>query len=75
MLLTIDIGNTQTVLGLFSDEELDHTWRIATYDTRTADELAVLINSLLSQTLRRSWAQLPALRSAPPSQQHCTRCA
>lgn len=50
MLLTIDIGNTQTVLGLFSDERLDHTWRIATYDTRTADELAVLITSLLSQT-------------------------
>ena len=49
MLLTIDIGNTQTVLGLFTDEDLDHTWRIATYDTRTADELAVLINSLLSQ--------------------------
>jgi type III pantothenate kinase len=49
MLLTIDIGNTQTVLGLFEGEELDHTWRIATYDTRTADELAVLITSLLGQ--------------------------
>jgi type III pantothenate kinase len=49
MLLTIDIGNTQTVLGLFQDDDLDHTWRIATYDTRTADELAVLITSLLAQ--------------------------
>jgi type III pantothenate kinase len=49
MLLTIDIGNTQTVLGLFQGEDLDHTWRIATYDTRTADELAVLITSLLAQ--------------------------
>jgi len=49
VLLTIDIGNTQTVLGLFSGDQLDHTWRIATYDTRTADELAVLISSLLSQ--------------------------
>ena len=49
MLLTIDIGNTQTVLGLFQDDNLDHTWRIATYDTRTADELAVLITSLLTQ--------------------------
>ncbi len=49
MLLTIDIGNTQTVLGLFQDDNLDHTWRIATYDTRTADELAVLITSLLAQ--------------------------
>ena len=49
MLLTIDIGNTQTVLGLFQGDDLDHTWRIATYDTRTADELAVLITSLLTQ--------------------------
>jgi type III pantothenate kinase len=49
MLLTIDIGNTQTVLGLFQGDDLDHTWRIATYDTRTADELAVLITSLLAQ--------------------------
>ncbi len=49
MLLTIDIGNTQTVLGLFDRDHLDHTWRIATYDTRTADELAVLITSLLAQ--------------------------
>ncbi len=49
MLLTIDIGNTQTVLGLFDGDHLDHTWRIATYDTRTADELAVLITSLLAQ--------------------------
>jgi len=49
MLLTIDIGNTQTVLGLFQGENLDHTWRIATYDSRTADELAVLITSLLAQ--------------------------
>jgi type III pantothenate kinase len=47
--LTIDIGNTQTVLGLFSGDSLDHTWRLATYDTRTADELAVLITSLLAQ--------------------------
>ena len=49
MLLAIDIGNTQTVLGLFDGDDLDHTWRIATYDTRTADELAVLITSLLAQ--------------------------
>ncbi|MEO8329477.1 MAG: type III pantothenate kinase, partial [Candidatus Nanopelagicales bacterium] len=49
MLLTIDIGNTQTVLGLFNGDDLEHTWRIATYDSRTADELAVLITSLIAQ--------------------------
>lgn len=49
MLLTIDIGNTQTVLGLFEGKNLAHTWRLATYDTRTADELAVVLRSLLAQ--------------------------
>lgn len=49
MLLAIDIGNTQTVLGLFSDDDVDHTWRIATDDTRTADELAVMLSALLAQ--------------------------
>jgi type III pantothenate kinase len=52
VLLTIDIGNTQTVLGLFDGDELQHTWRLATYDTRTADELAVLFTSLLGQYVR-----------------------
>ena len=49
MLLAIDIGNTQTVLGLFVADEVDHTWRIATEDTRTADELAVMLTALLAQ--------------------------
>ncbi len=39
MLLTIDIGNTQTVLGIFAGEELVHHWRISTQKERTADEL------------------------------------
>jgi type III pantothenate kinase len=49
VLLAIDIGNTQTVLGLFDGDEVERTWRIATYDTRTADELAVVLASLLAQ--------------------------
>jgi type III pantothenate kinase len=47
MLLTIDIGNTQTHLGLFSGKELLTTWRFATEAQKTADELAVLLHSLL----------------------------
>jgi type III pantothenate kinase len=51
VLLTIDVGNTQTVLGLYgressSQEILDH-WRIATVAERTSDELALLVNELL----------------------------
>jgi len=47
VLLTIDAGNTQTVLGLFDGEELRAHWRIATSAERTADEHALLVAQLL----------------------------
>ena len=56
MLLTIDAGNTQTVLGLYDEDDdsgegaeqgLVQHWRVKTDRNRTADELAVLIRSLL----------------------------
>lgn len=47
MLLAIDVGNTQTHVGLFSAEELAGSWRFATDVRKTGDELAVLIISLL----------------------------
>ena len=47
MLLTVDVGNTQTVLGLYARSELVEHWRVATDRTRTGDELAVLLGGLL----------------------------
>ena len=47
MLLTIDAGNTQTVIGLFDGAELADHWRIATVAERTADELALMIQQFL----------------------------
>jgi type III pantothenate kinase len=47
MLLCIDAGNTQTVIGLFDDAELVDHWRIATVAERTADELALMIQQFL----------------------------
>ena len=47
MLLAVDVGNTQTVFGLFEDERLVEHWRVATEDERTADELAALLGRLL----------------------------
>jgi len=47
MLLTIDSGNTQTVIGLFNGAELEDHWRIATVAERTADELALMIQQSL----------------------------
>jgi type III pantothenate kinase len=46
MLLAVDVGNTQTVLGLYGGEELTDHWRLATERTRTGDELGVLFRGL-----------------------------
>jgi type III pantothenate kinase len=51
MLLTIDVGNTHTVLGLFDGKEIVEHWRIATDARRTADEIAVVLGGLVSQYL------------------------
>jgi type III pantothenate kinase len=48
MLLTIDIGNTHTVLGLFEGTEIVEHWRISTDPRRTADEHAVLFQGLMN---------------------------
>ena len=50
MLLTIDIGNTNTVLGVFDGDQLVDTWRIVTVPDRTADELAVVLHGLLARS-------------------------
>ena len=50
MLLTIDVGNTNTVLGLFEGEQVVEHWRIATDPQRTADEIVVVLQGLLAQS-------------------------
>ena len=47
MLLAVDVGNTQTVFGLFEDERLADSWRVATESRRTGDELGVLLGGML----------------------------
>ena len=56
MLLAIDVGNTQTVIGLFGPRRprdprqegdlVDH-WRIVTVAERTSDELALLLRQFI----------------------------
>ena len=71
MLLAVDVGNTQTVLGLYEGGELSDHWRTATDRTRTGDELGVLLGGLLDPdavdgiclsttvpTLAREWQRL-----------------
>jgi len=47
MLLAIDIGNTNITFGVFEDEQLRTTWRMATNVSQTADEYAALLLNLL----------------------------
>ena len=47
MLLAIDVGNTNTVLGLFAEDELVHSWRIKTDARETADEIELTFRGLL----------------------------
>jgi type III pantothenate kinase len=44
VLLAVDVGNTQTVLGLYDGERLADHWRIATEPERTGDELGALLD-------------------------------
>ncbi len=48
MLLVIDVGNTNTVLGIFKDKQLIKNWRIRTERNATEDEVFVLITNLFS---------------------------
>ena len=47
MLLAVDVGNTQTALGLYPNHELADHWRLATERSTTADELGVVLSGLL----------------------------
>ncbi|MDZ4168086.1 MAG: type III pantothenate kinase [Coriobacteriia bacterium] len=57
MLLAVDVGNTQTVLGLFAGEALDAHWRISSNASLTSDELRITVSALLAQDAR-SWSDI-----------------
>ncbi len=50
MILTFDVGNTETVLGLFDGDRLVDHWRIATHAERTVDELGLLVRNLIRES-------------------------
>jgi type III pantothenate kinase len=47
VLLAVDVGNTQTMLGLYEGDRLAESWRVATEAERTGDEIAALVARLL----------------------------
>jgi len=50
MLLAIDVGNTNIVLGVFDGEALVQSWRLQTLRERTSDELGLLVDGLFAQS-------------------------
>lgn len=49
MILAVDVGNTETGLGLFREGEVVASWRVATDRRRTGDEHALLVSGLLRE--------------------------
>src|SRR5229473_1538543 len=74
MLLTIDVGNTNTVLGVFRGEELVANWRLTTARQQTVDEYGVLTRNLFtlaelgisSEALFARTAKLPRVEIKDP---------
>lgn len=50
MLLVIDVGNTNTVIGVYHDGELEYHWRIETSRHKTEDEFGMLLRSLFENS-------------------------
>jgi type III pantothenate kinase len=50
MLLAIDVGNTNVVLGVFEGDRLAQSWRLATMRERTADEMGILVSDLFDRS-------------------------
>jgi type III pantothenate kinase len=80
MLITIDIGNTNTVIGLFKDEQLAGTWRVGSDTHRTADEYRFILEALLrAADIDPHTVQGACIASVVPQltgtwQQLCSRC-
>jgi type III pantothenate kinase len=75
-LLVIDVGNTNTVLGLYEGTELEEHWRIATSPQTTTDELGVLYRSLFfSQGIAHDVVAGAIVSSVVPPIDHAVRRA
>ncbi len=76
LLLVIDVGNTNTVIGLYDGDELIDHWRIGTNRLATTDELGVLYLSLLSaRGIDPATISAAVCASVVPPMVHATRRA
>ncbi|QRN81495.1 MAG: type III pantothenate kinase, partial [Nocardiopsis sp. BM-2018] len=72
MLLAIDVGNSETVLGLFEADDLLEHWRVGTDTRRTADEWAVVLRGLIDGSSLSKLTEVEgiAMCCSVPSVQH-----
>ena len=71
MLLAIDVGNTQTVLGIYDNDTLVHMWRVATNVDHTSDELRIKLHTLMmAEGLEYSRIDGAILASVVPALTH-----
>jgi type III pantothenate kinase len=75
MLLAIDVGNTETVIGLLDGIEVHHHWRVATVAGRTADETMVLLNGLLVDGPHETIDGIAVCSTVPAVQREMRRLA
>ena len=74
MLLAVDVGNTNTVLGTFAGKRLAHHWRIETAARRTADEVGLLVTGLFAHAgLDPKQVRAVVVSSVVPPQQRTLR--
>src|SRR5947208_16474947 len=67
MLLAIDVGNTNIVLGVFDGATLVQSWRLQTLRERTSDELGLLVDGLFAHSkIERVQVRGVILRSVVP---------
>jgi type III pantothenate kinase len=70
MILTFDIGNTDTTLGIFDGESLFAHWRISTHPERTVDEYGLLLRTILRESQADGRIHGAAVASVVPPLTH-----
>jgi type III pantothenate kinase len=74
MLLVVDVGNTNTVLGLYEGEQLVRSWRLTTERQRTTDEYGILCRNLFDLAgVRWDTITAIAIASVVPPLNHTLR--
>lgn len=65
-LLVVDLGNTNIVLGIYHDDVLVNSWRLATARERTADEYGILARQLVGDALQNGLEGAVVASVVPP---------